>query len=149
MIETLTLISLCVLYLIYFRPGKTPPLDNPLIIERPGHYHATLAPQLNLAQPFIEDIAKQLGSGHAVQPDDSIQVFEVYDAQVTAYGGKFYLLTISQRAGLLYFQATHPTSPTPTHLHETIENSDPLIITQTQKTALRRGISIKYIPNAT
>lgn len=52
MIETLTIITLSVLFLIFFRPGKTPPLDNPMVIERPGKYHVTLAPQLNLAQPF-------------------------------------------------------------------------------------------------
>jgi hypothetical protein len=62
MIETMTLITLSLLFLIYFRPGKTPLLDNPLVINRTGRYQATLAPQTNLAQPFIETIAEQFWS---------------------------------------------------------------------------------------
>lgn len=58
MIETFTIIILSVLFLAFFLPGKTPPLNNPLVIEHPGQYHMTLAPQLNLAQPFIEEVVK-------------------------------------------------------------------------------------------
>ena len=60
MIETLTLITLCVLFLIFFRPGKTPPLESQLVIERPGQYKITLVPQLNLAQRFIEALIVRL-----------------------------------------------------------------------------------------
>ena len=67
MIEFTTIVTLAILFLIFFRPGKTPPLENPLVIERPGQYHMTLAPQLNLAQPFIEEVASRLGS--AALPD--------------------------------------------------------------------------------
>lgn len=49
MMETLILITLPLLFLIYFRPGKTPPLDNPLVINRTGRHQSTLSPQLNLA----------------------------------------------------------------------------------------------------
>lgn len=108
MIETLTIITLSVLFLIFFRPGKTPPLDNPLVIERPGQYHMTLAPQLNLAQPFIEDIAKQLDATEGTRPDSTTQFFEVRDKQVTAHGRDFYLLAITLRNGMLYFQAGRP-----------------------------------------
>lgn len=106
MIETLTIITLATLFLIFFRPGKTPPLNNPLVIHRPGQYHMTLAPQLNLAQPFIESIAKQLGDPSALAPNSATLCFEVRDKEVTAHGQDFYLLAITQRNGMLYFQAT-------------------------------------------
>ncbi|TAJ79802.1 MAG: hypothetical protein EPO42_05565 [Gallionellaceae bacterium] len=99
----LTIVTLTVLALM--RPGKTPPLDNPLIIERPGKYHMTLAPQLNLAQTLIEDIAKRL-----VAPDDALQesatlCFEVRDKEVAAHGKDVYQLAVTRRNGMLYFQA--------------------------------------------
>jgi len=106
MIESITLITLAILFLVFFRPGKTPPLDNPLVIERPGQYHMTLAPQLNLAQPLIEAIAKQFAPSGDTTQNSATQYFEVRDNQVTAHGSDFYLLAITQRNGMLYFQAT-------------------------------------------
>jgi regulator of protease activity HflC (stomatin/prohibitin superfamily) len=108
MIETATLITLCMLYLIFFRPGKTPPLENSLVIERAGQYHLTLEPRLNLAQSFIEAIAAQLASS-AVQ-NTAPQFFEVRDKQVNAHGYDFYLLAITRRNGLWFFQAVRPVS---------------------------------------
>ena len=108
MIETLTLITLSVFLLIYFRPGKTPPLDNPLLIERPGQYYITLAPRLNLAQPFIEAIAKRLATPVEPALYSKTQCFAVYDKQVTAHGYKHYLLAITQRNGALFFQGISP-----------------------------------------
>ena len=120
MIETLTLITLSVLFLIFFRPGKTPPLANQLTIERPGQYHITLAAQLNLAQPFIEDIARQLGTSGSTGQDSTTQCFEVRDKNVTAHGHDFYLLAITQRNGMLYFQAARPQSEDPSSQYKTI-----------------------------
>lgn len=120
MIETLTLITLSVLFLIFFRPGKTPPLDNLLVIERPGQYHMALAPQLNLAQPFIEDIARQLGAEEGTSQNSTTQCFEVRDKQVTAHGHDFYLLAITRRNGMLYFQAVRPQSEDPGSQYKTI-----------------------------
>lgn len=105
MIELFTLTVLTLLVISLIRPGKTPPLDNPLVIERPGQYHMTLAPQLNLAQPLIEDIAKRLGSPGDLAKNSATLCFEVRDKEVTAHGKKFYLLAITQRNGMLYFQA--------------------------------------------
>ncbi len=110
MIETITIITLCVLYLVFFRPGKTPPLNNPLIIERPGVYHMTLAPQINLAQPFIEAVAKIIGVSSDLTKHSSTQYFEVRDNQVTAHGYDCYLLAVTQCNAMLYFQATSPQS---------------------------------------
>lgn len=108
MIETATLITLCMLYLIFFRPGKTPALENPLVIERAGQYHLTLASRLNLAQPFIEAIIVQLGTLSA--QNTASQFFEVRDKQVVDHGYDFYLLAITRRNGLWFFQAVPPVS---------------------------------------
>src|SRR3989339_1463972 len=108
MIETATLITLCMLYLIFFRPGKTPPLENPLVIERAGQYHLTLAPWLNLAQLFIEAIIAQLGT--LPEQNTATMFFEVRDRQVIAHGYDFYLLAITRRNGLWFFQAVRPIS---------------------------------------
>lgn len=110
MIETATLITLCMLYLIFFRPGKTPPLQNLLVIERPGQYHLTLAPKLNLAQPFIEALASQIGSSGEAGSGSLTRFFEVHDPQVVAHGFDYYLLALTQRAGKLYVQAAPPVS---------------------------------------
>lgn len=120
MIETLTIITLSVLFLIFFRPGKTPPLNNPLVIERPGQYHMTLAPQLNLAQPFIEAVAKQIGTPSDSPQYSATQYFEMRDKQVTAHGHGSYLLAITQRNGMLYFQAASPLSDDKNEHHKTI-----------------------------
>ncbi len=120
MIETLTIITLSVLFLIFFRPGKTPPLNNPLIIERPGQYHMTLMPQLNLAQPFIEAIAKQIGTISDAEYSNT-QYFEVWDKQVTAHGHDCYMLAITQCNGMLYFQAASPQSADPSSHKRTMQ----------------------------
>ena len=108
MIEFTTIVTMCILFLIFFRPGKTPPLENPLVIERPGQYHMTLAPQLNLAQPFVEDLAARLNS--LASMDCDTVYFEVKDKQVVAHGFDFYLFAITRRNGMLLFQAARPVS---------------------------------------
>lgn len=106
MIETLTLITLSILFLIFFRPGKIEPLKSPLIIERPGQHHMILAPQLNLAQPLLEAISREIRA--QAQEDCATQCFEVRDKQVKVNGQEFYLLAITRRNGMLYFQAIAP-----------------------------------------
>lgn len=128
MIETLTIITLSVLFLIFFRPGKTPPLDNPLVIERPGQYHMTLAPQLNLAQPFIEIVAQQAGTPSDAAQYSKTQCFEVRDKQVTAHGHDGYLLAITQRNGIMYFQAASPLSGDPNSRHKTISEFADMVL---------------------
>lgn len=108
MIE-LTLLTIAALVLLSLvRPGKTPPLANPLIIERPGRYRMTLAPQLNLAQPFIEEIVKQLDIPASSGQNSATLCFEVRDKEVNAHGKDLYLLTVTQHKGMLYFQAATP-----------------------------------------
>jgi hypothetical protein len=163
MIETFTIITLSVLFLIFFRPGKTPPLNNLLVIERPGQYHITLMPLLNLAQPFVESIAQQIGASNEVIRYSKMQCFEVRDNQVVAHGYKSYLLAITRRNGMLYFHAASPQSDDPNSHFPTIkkfadENLSPfpaigtydatldtLIVTATQEAARLRSIEIKHL----
>lgn len=161
MIETLTLITISVILLILFRPGKTPPLNNPLVIERAGKYHVTFAPQLNLAQPFIEAIANELrdspSGGHS-----ATQYFEVDDAQAKAHGHNAYLLAVTQRNGMTYFQATSPLPAEPHHLRTiskfslnvlarfpALGNPDPTldagILTAAHAVAQQHSIVIKHL----
>lgn len=116
MIETLTIITVSLILLIIFRPGKTPPLNNPLTIERAGKYHITLAPQLNLAQPFIEAVAGQLGDVPTDRYSETL-FFEVDDTHAKAHGHTTYLLAITQRNGMIYFQATSPKQQEAEQLH--------------------------------
>lgn len=108
MIETLTLITLIVLFLVFFRPGKTEPLKSPLVINRAGQFHAVLAPMLNLAQPLLENISRHLGEQDRKNGDTETRYFRVVDREVKSHGKNFYLLAITLRNGELYFQATAP-----------------------------------------
>lgn len=108
MIELFTLTILTLLVITIIRPGKIPPLDSLLIIQRPGQHHMTLAPQLNLAQPLIEAISKEIRMQVPSQLNCATQCFEVRDKQVKAHGQDFYLLAITLRNGMLYFQAIAP-----------------------------------------
>lgn len=105
MIETITVITLCMLYLVFFRPGKTPKLESPLLIERPGRYRITLAAKLNLAQPFIESVAASISFATQTLQGSTTQFFAVRDAQA---GPDSFLLVIGYRDGMLYFQAEQP-----------------------------------------
>lgn len=138
MIETATLITLCMLYLIFFRPGKTPPLENPLVIERPGQYRLTLAPQLNLAQPFAEAIAiavseLEIGGG---------RTFKVCDKQVEAHGCDFYLLSIARRDGMILIGADRPL---PEMDYRTVDVQEDALAEVALHEAKHRGIKISQL----
>ena len=108
MLETLTIITLSVLALIFFRPGKTEPLMNPLTISRGGQFHAVLAPMLNLAQPLLENISRHLGEQERRSGNTQPRYFKVNDKEVKAHGKDYYLLAATLRDGVLYFQAAAP-----------------------------------------
>lgn len=162
MIETLIIITLLVMFLMFFRPGKTPPLDNLLVIERPGQYQMTLAPQLNLAQPFIEAVAKQTDTPSDATQSSATQCFEVRDKQVTAHGHDFYLLAVTLCNGIMYFQATNPLGGNQNNRKTIFDFAstvlarlpatgghntalDERIVAATQKTAQLRRIHIKHL----
>ena len=108
MIETLTIITLCTIALIMFRPGKTPPLESPLVIDRIGQFHAVLAPKINLAQPLLENISRRVTAEMRQSGNTAPLYFRVEDKEVRAHGQQYYLLAASLRDGVLYFQAAAP-----------------------------------------
>jgi hypothetical protein len=120
-IETLTIITLGTLFLVFFRPGKTPPLENRLTIKRPGRYQITLAPRLNLAQSFIEAVAEQMALDNVDSHCPAILYFVVRDRQVTAHGAQEYLLAVYCCDGLFYFQAESPSSKNASDYLDTIK----------------------------
>ena len=106
--ESLLLITIITLVVLTFRRARPVILDNPVVIHRLGKYHITLAPKLNGAQTFIENIAKQIGDISQSLPGSEAHYFRVYGEKVFPVGEKFYLLAVASRGGLLYFQAIKP-----------------------------------------
>ena len=106
--ESLLLITIITLIVITIRRARPVILENPVIIQRPGQHHITLAPQLNRAQTFIEQIATRFSKSHSLQGDFPSRYFEVRDPKVFARGTDCYLLAVTLRDGLLYFQAVNP-----------------------------------------
>ena len=106
--ESLLLITIITLVVLTIRRAKPVILENPVIIQRPGQYHITLAPQLNRAQTFIEQIARQYAQLHAQRSDLSGQYFEVHDPKVFPKDESYYLLAVAVRGGVMYFQAINP-----------------------------------------
>jgi len=106
--ESLLLITVITLIVLTIRRARPVVLENPVIIERPGQYHITLAPQLNRAQTFVEQIAKEFAQSQLPSGDLPTQYFEVRDPKVFAQGQSSYLLAIALRGGMLYFQAVNP-----------------------------------------
>lgn len=106
--ESLLLITIISLVVLTIRRARPVILESPVIIQRPGQYQITLAPQLNRAQTFIEQIAKQFTQLHQSGGDLPTQYFEVRDPKVFSKGESSYLLAIALRSGVLYFQAVNP-----------------------------------------
>ena len=106
--ESLLLLTIITLIVITIRRARPVILENPVNIHRPGQYHITLAPQLNRAQTFTEQIAKQFIESHQPKGDLPTQYFEVHDPKVYSKGHKSYLLAVTLRGGELYFQAVNP-----------------------------------------
>lgn len=109
MIEiTLATIIITIIVVLTLRNTKRAVLENPVILNRTGQYHATLAPKLNIAQTFIEAIAKQMPGPRDASQNSYTQCFEVRDPEAAAIGHELYLLAITMRHGMLYFQAIVP-----------------------------------------
>ncbi|NOU01418.1 MAG: hypothetical protein HOO95_07590 [Gallionella sp.] len=88
--ESLLTLTLLTLICLTIRRGKPLILDNPAIIQRPGQYHITLAPQLNRAQNFIEQIVKQYALITAQQGEFATQYFEISDPKIFAQSNFIY-----------------------------------------------------------
>ena len=108
MYELFILALLVTVVVLSLRRGKPVAIDHPLVIQRPGQYHITLAPQLEGAQAFIEWIAAQFALLHPPQGELPSAYFSVPDPSVSAQEGGFYLLAAAYRGGVLYFQAIIP-----------------------------------------
>ena len=78
------------------------------MIQRPGQYHITLAPQLNQAQSFIESIAKRFAELHSAARRFAHAVFRSARSQGVCEGRE--LLFAGSRIARrdLYFQAVNP-----------------------------------------
>jgi hypothetical protein len=108
--ESLLLITLITLIVQTIRRARPVVLENPVIIQRPVQYHITPAPQLNCAQTFIELIAKQFTQLHPPERDLHTQYFKVRHCKAFSQDESSYLLAITSRGGVLYFQAVNPKS---------------------------------------
>jgi tartrate dehydratase beta subunit/fumarate hydratase class I family protein len=94
---------LMITILVIIGKGKLLPSEKTLVIERKGQYRMVLAPGLNLAQPFIEAIAKQVSLREACV-DGALLCFEVRDKNVATRKQPSYLLEIHVRDGELNFE---------------------------------------------
>ena len=108
MIELTILTILFTIVVIVIKPGRTPPLENPLVIERVGQFRATLAPKLNLAQSLVESISKNLPEQARSLGDTHTLYFSVLDGDVKAHGADHYLLAATLHDGMLHFAAYPP-----------------------------------------
>lgn len=106
--ESLLLITIITLIVLTIRRARPVVLKSSVTIQRPGQYHIILAPQLNRAQTFIEQIAKQFLLSHPPKGDLPSQYYEIRDPAVFAKGESVYLLVVTLRDGMLYFQAVNP-----------------------------------------
>lgn len=127
MIEiTLATIIITIIVVLTLRNTKRAVLESPLILNRTGQYQAILAPKLNIAQTFIETIAQQIPSPRDEGQSSSTQCFEVRDPEAAAIDQELYLLAITMRHGLLYFQAIVPrplTSDQDSHFNMLMESA--------------------------
>lgn len=108
MFELPLLIILIAVVVFAMRGGKRVKLDNPLVIDRAGEFHITLAPQLDRAQSFIEHVVRGLEQSGKPAGDVPTQFFEVRDPALIAQSESCYLLAACWRGGTWYFQAIHP-----------------------------------------
>lgn len=95
----LLVLLVLVLWSLRTRPAI---FDNPVINQVDNVYHATVAPHLVRSHGFIEQIVNQLAVTDCSAGDSDTLCYEVRDAQL------HYLLAVSLRAGVLYFQVISP-----------------------------------------
>ena len=101
---------LIIVILLIIGKGKILPSEKALVIERAGQYRMELAPGLNLAQPFIETVAKQLAHCDDAGSDGAMRCYEVKDKHIASRKQPYYLLNVSRQNGCMSFVArtAHP-----------------------------------------
>jgi hypothetical protein len=107
MIE-ITAIILLITFILIGRLTKPRQLERPVVIERSGSHRVTLAPRLNLAITFIERVAHYYRAQPASHGDSAMLCLAVNDPALKRYAIESYLLAITLRQGMLYFQAIQP-----------------------------------------
>jgi len=118
-----------IVILVVIGRGKLLPSEKHIVIERNGQYKMDLAAGLNLAQPFIEALAKQISGHREIVGHDSEFRFMVRDKNIVSRKQPFYILGISMKNGHLCFEArTAPsTLSPPTTLRFVPDNSHSLM----------------------
>jgi hypothetical protein len=96
MFELFFLAGLVALVVWLIRGKSTVVFDEPVIVQEPGLYHATIAPQFAKSQQLIAEIAQMFRQTDC--SDIATQCFDLHDA------GLHYLMAVTRRAGDLYFQ---------------------------------------------
>lgn len=87
--------------------GKILRSEKVIMLERMGQYTVVLAPGLNLAQPFIEAVARQVSLCGDNNLDGLQLCFEVRDKHIATKKQPTYLLVVSQHNGALHFEAKY------------------------------------------
>jgi hypothetical protein len=108
--------------LVIIGRGKLLPSEKQIVIERGGKYKMSLAPGLNLAQPFIEAVANKIISTekHTI---DSEFGFKVHDKKLATRKQPFYILNVSSQSDRLYFEAK---TTTPETMHHEVKLCEPV-----------------------
>lgn len=107
-----------VVILVIIGRGKILPSEKPILIDRKGHYKMALAPGLNLVQPFIEAVAKQISLQEGTNQNCSEILFRVRDKNIASRKKPYYLLEVSLQNGYLFFEARQGPEE-PIHLDKT------------------------------
>lgn len=102
MYELIILALLVVVIVLSLRSGK--PIQ-PLIVDSPGRYYLTLAPQLAHERAFLERITELFLPSTVSAGDLSALYCTVTTKYQGEKSGQSYLLAIALRRGKLYFQA--------------------------------------------
>lgn len=128
MIELVILIVVVAAVILAIRKGGAAVSDEPLIVQRPGQYHITLAPQLEPSLGFIETVAQRLAGDSLPAEDVPTRYFRVRRADGQAEN--FYLLAIAFRKGMFFIQAIvpRPLRDAESHLADLREFSEAVLL---------------------
>lgn len=102
MIELVLLIAIVAAVVLALR--KRGGADAPVILQRPGLYHITLAPQLGSVRGFIESLGQRLAEDCRPAGDVPTRYFRV----TRAGDDEFFLMAVAFRKGICFIQAIVP-----------------------------------------
>lgn len=111
MFELTLLIGIILVIVLALRRNIPVVLENPLIIQRTGEYYCTIAPRLNQAQTLLEQIAQQFAPHRNPDQDSDTLYYRLHDPRVHRTAAQYYLLALTLRHSVLYFQVLPPAPP--------------------------------------